>query len=104
MTNSRRVAMLLFFSALVTPAQAMANCPSDRIDIPRNFGRDLSTSVIRQVFVGAVVAVGAASVLPIGAVGAVGIFTTIVLYGAVIPAMRRASDNAFNAFDNAFEI
>ncbi|HEV8033615.1 hypothetical protein [Yoonia sp.] len=101
MTNSRRAALLLFFSALVTPAQAMANCPSGRMDIPRNFGRDLSTSVIGQVFVGAAVAVGAASVFGFGPVGAVGIFTAIVLYRAVIPAMRRASDNAFDALDNA---
>lgn len=102
MTNPRRAAILLLFSALVTPAQAMAACGSETIDIPRAFGRDLSTSVIGQVFVGAAVAAGVASVLGLGAVGGVGIFAAIVIHRAVIPAMRRASDNAFAALDNAF--
>lgn len=102
MTNPRRAAILLAFTAMVTPAQALANCPSNRIDIPRNFGRDLSTSVIGQVFVGAVVAATVASVFGIGAAGTVGIFVAIVTYRAVVPAMRRASDDAFNALDNAF--
>lgn len=102
MDRSRRLAILLAFSALVSPAQAMAGCSSGRMDIPRSFGRDLSTSVLKQVAVGAVVAATAAAVLPIGAVGAVGVFAAIVTYRAILPSMRRASDSAFAALDHAF--
>lgn len=101
MIGSRRLALLLVCTALMTPAQALANCPSSDIDIPRNFGRDLSTSSISRVLVGGAVAAGAAAVLGIGSVGAVGIFVGIVFLGAVVPSMRRAANDTLNALDNA---
>lgn len=102
MTHQRRYAFLMLFSALVSPSAAFAQsagCATGEMDIPREFGLDLTKSVIRNVFLGGAVAALAASVGLVGTVGAVGIFAGIVTYRAILPSMRRFSNTSFDAFD-----
>lgn len=103
MRHARRYAYLLLFSALVSPSALFAQgagCATGKMDIPREFGVDLTKSVIANVFIGGAVAAAVASVAPIGAVGAVGIMAGIVTYRAILPSMRRFANQSFDAFDS----
>jgi hypothetical protein len=102
--TTRRIALLMMWSAIVMPAQAMANCTSERMDIPRSFGVDLSKGIIREAFIGGGLAALAVSTFPavVGTVGAIAIFTGVVALRALLPSMRRAADDTFSALDNAF--
>jgi uncharacterized membrane protein len=100
MTDSRRLAVLMLFSALVSPRQALAACESSPMNIEQRFGRDVALSVLTNVALGAVSA-AAVAYLAVGAVGAVAVFTGVVAFRGLLPAMRRGADSAFLTIDNA---
>jgi hypothetical protein len=100
MKGSRRLAVLMLFSALVSPRQALASCESSPMDIEQRFGLDVTLSVLRNVAVGGVVSAAAVAFLGVGAVGALAVFAGVVTFRGILPALRRGLDSAIPTIDN----
>ena len=98
---NKRIAILLMFSALVSPQAALAaNCDSSNPDgVARSAGYNLATGNIKGAVFGGI---AAAAVLAPGAAGAaLTVFAGVTLYTGVWPAMRSNVTNSMDFLDAA---
>ncbi|MCK0149530.1 hypothetical protein MWU54_05815 [Marivita sp. S6314] len=98
----KRVAVLMLFSALVSPKTALAiNCNlSDPDGIARSFGYNLAVGAIKGAVLGGIAAAATFALIPSTGL-AFTVFAGVTLYTGVWPAMRSNVSNSMDFLDAA---
>lgn len=99
---NKRIAILMFFSALVTPRAAFAaSCDLSNPDgVARSAGYNLAVGAIRGAVLGGIAAAAAFAIVPSAGV-AFTVFAGVTLYTGVWPAMRSNVRNSMDFLDAA---
>lgn len=111
---SRKLAMLMMASALISPGSVFAQTRGrgrGSVDFEKSYdsrlNSDVARSMTRNIKIGLTVGAAAAIVFPteVGVGGALVIAVGFTLIGGMLPTtFRTASNEAFGSFDSAFDV
>lgn len=89
------------------------NCPLENINEEKNLGLDISSSILSNVLIYGAIAVAAAFIAPplLGAIGiaasasttGLAVFSGLIAFDSLIPALRRGSTRSFNFIEECID-